>query len=232
MKKIKVGIFDSGSGGLSVVKQLKSDLNKAKYTKLVSINYLGDTKNFPYGTKSQCQLKKIVKNNITYFLNSGCDIVGIACNTASTVLMSDYRRYSSPRIMSILETSIESLSQMHTNNIHVVASYFTVNSGIYPKLIQLKQPNIKVTVSTEQRLITAIEHRQISLIQSEIKRIIQFLPANTDHLVLGCTHFSLIKNLFVKEIKKQERSLAIIDPTLGMAKKLFNFIDNFIKNDS
>lgn len=222
--KYLIGIFDSGIGGVPVYQTLLSKLKRLKLDKSIKLRYLGDTKNFPYGTKTFSDLSKIVAGNIYGLIADGCDIIGIACNTASYVYEEITHHKITPNVLPILEVSAKVVSDTSKGNVYVICSNFSANNKIYSKTIAKYNEKHVVSESGEQTLINAIESKNNRVIDKEVKRIVKGLPKETDTLVLGCTHFSHVAQLFDKECVNQNINVNIIDPTDAMANELLKKI--------
>lgn len=204
-----------------MVHLLKKQIAERKRETVFSIKYLGDTKNFPYGTKTRMQLKSIVKGNITSLFREGCSIVGIACNTASIMYLSDMASYSSPSVQPIITLSANLASRMAKKHVFVVSSNFTAKNHAYRLLISEQRNDVTVTESGEQELIDAIENNRSDEIKTHIYRVLDRLPHDVDTFVLGCTHFSLIHRQFAAYANAMNKKLTIIDPAVTMAESLF-----------
>ena len=222
--KLKVGIFDSGIGGLPVYYALKQKLEMQGIADQVSIKYLGDTKNFPYGTKTREELSGIVSNNIKLLLSEGCSIIGIACNTASIVFNESAIKDVHPYIFPIVNISAQKAANLSSSGVHVISSIFTATSHAYRDLITQVNPTTVVTESGEQHLIQAIEDSDKEIIMREVKRIVNKLPENVDTFVLGCTHFYHINEIISNTLNLYNKQVSIVDPTSEMVETLYQNI--------
>lgn len=212
-----VGFFDSGIGGISVVNELE------KINPNVNIVYLGDNKNFPYGDKTHEELISLVERNIEYLLSKNISVLGIACNTATSVIYED----SSDILRSnLVFNPISSVTKYikesrDINRVLVIGSKYTVTSGIYAKFLR-DEKGLIVLQASEQLLIEHIERSREEDIQREIERIQRYIQENrVDTLVLGCTHYGYIKNIFEKNIP----NVLILDPSEIMARDISKVID-------
>ena len=208
---MKILVYDSGVGGKSVY-QLIETYTEEHHLDDVQLSYFADTKNYPYGTKNKEELKKIVDENVKNFKAQGFEKVVVACNTASSVIEKD------PNIITIIDPTVEAVKKKNPQAVFVIASTFTATTQVYSKALAAAGVIATVVEHPEQRLINAIEANRTENIKSEIARIVREAPE--DHLFLwGCTHFSLVKDIFYQEIALQGKSFVIVDPAEELAKR-------------
>lgn len=195
MNKHPIGIFDSGIGGLTVAKAISKILPNEQ------IIYYGDTAHLPYGDKSPELIHSFVKN-ISQFLLEDCQCksVVIACNTASATsyeFLRDRHKGNYP-IINVIDPIIEAIvKDSSIKKVGLIATTTTVESGVYQEKMKRRNPNIEMKVLATPLLAPMIEegfsHDKISktvienyLNHPELKDI--------DSLILGCTHYVLIKD--------------------------------------
>lgn len=214
----KIGILDSGVGGLSVLKEIYSK-NLAD-----EVYFLGDTKYFPYGIKPVEFIQNRVSRIVDFFKDFGIDEVIIACNTASAVAY-EYLidKHRDIKIHSIILSAIEGVKSFDWKRIGVLATRRTLESNIYPRLIhEKKSQDIEVFVKScsEGVLLDTIEKGIIhgEVIVKELKRCIDPLVDNKiEGLILGCTHLPFVKHV----IKELYPSIPIIDPSQEIIKNIY-----------
>ena len=127
----KIGVYDSGIGGVSVLKELIKDIPNASYF------YLSDSKNNPYGDKTKEEVKEIVFNNIEFLINNNCNPIVIACNTATAVAIDDLRnKYKSITFIGI-EPAIKMVHDENINNdkVLLIATKLTTETDRIKELI-------------------------------------------------------------------------------------------------
>lgn len=231
-RKLIVGVYDSGIGGVPVYNKLNYQLQTSNFKGQVATRYLGDTKNFPYGTKTTHQLEKIISTNLVELSEMGCSIIGIACNTASYVYNSLTKYNVNPNILPILDSAVEEVLKVNKGNVHVISSNYTAKVHAYKNAVTKADKNIKVTESGEQLLIRVIEQNDRREINRELERIISKLPKETDTLVLGCTHFSHIKDTIGDKIEQQSLDLNIVEPTELMVDEIMKRVNKILINTS
>ena len=179
---MKVGLFDSGIGGLTVLKTLIKKYPNNEYI------YYGDTLNVPYGNKSREELLILSKNNMEFLINKGAELIIIACGTVSSNCL-DYLKasYNIP-IISIVSPTIEYLNNSNYNTIGVIATNATINSHIFKN--NLLNKNV-IEIATPE-LVPIIENNKFDELDMVLHKYLDGI--NIDVLVLGCTHYPLVKD--------------------------------------
>lgn len=206
-----IGIFDSGVGGLTVAKEIKRMLPHEDFI------YFGDTKNLPYGEKSQEAIIGYATKITQFLLDKNCKAIVIACNSATANALKDVLQLVNNRVpvIDVINPVAEKVSYEIHNNVGVIATKATVNSGLYKKSIRKHNKFIKVDELATPLLVPAIEegfknhpitHAIIYnyLSNSKLK--------NIETLILGCTHYPLL----IGEIKQYygNRVRVIDSPTI------------------
>lgn len=204
----KLGIFDSGVGGLTVLKSL------IETKKVSEVIYFADTRYFPYGIKSVDFIQRRVEEIINFFIKEEVREVIIACNTASSTAYDYLKTKFSLPIYSIVNSAICGLSKFNGRKIGVLATKRTLESGIYPMMIKKINPQIEIFVEScsEGPLLETIEEGIIEgeIIEEELhKCMIPLLEKNIEGLILGCTHLPFISPV----IKRNYPNLIVIDPS-------------------
>lgn len=196
MNKNPIGIFDSGIGGISLVYEIKKSLPNE------SIIYLADKANFPYGEKTPAQIKKIVEKNAKWLLKQNVKIVVVACNTA-TVNAISFLRNKFPSISFVgMEPAIKPAGRISKKGVIILSSPKATKSKQLHNLISKHAKDIKVFNIGCLKLVQAVEEHWSS---DKIKKILkssipQKILGQADTLILGCTHFPLIKNQVQKYV--------------------------------
>ena len=126
---LTIGVFDSGLGGLTVLKQLQNDFPLFKYI------YCGDTAHLPYGTKSKESIETYSKNMVNFLIDRGADIIVVACHSASSVAIDFLHSKFTIPIIEVITPSIHSaIEETKTNEICVIGTHTTINSVSYTHL--------------------------------------------------------------------------------------------------
>lgn len=195
-----IGVFDSGYGGLTVLKQLVKHLPQNDFL------YLGDNARTPYGTRSFRVVYEYTLQAVNYLFGQNCPLVIIACNTASAKALRNIQQLDLPhiapdrRVLGVIRPSVEKVSEITRNgHVGVLGTPGTVNSESYPiELEKWSGGKVKSTVQEACPLwVPLVENNEIDSEGAEyfVKKNIQNLlqkDENLDTLILGCTHYPLL----------------------------------------
>jgi len=202
-----IGIFDSGVGGLTVVKEIKKILPD------VPIVYFGDTARLPYGNKSPETIQKYSSEIVEFLKNKGCRTIVIACNSASA-LAADYVREKFPdlKIYDVVSSGAEAVAETtRSKKVGVIGTTATINSGVYKKKIFEINPEIKVFTKACPLFVPLVEENWIR--RPETKKIARtYLRSlklkKIDTLLLGCTHYPLLENIISGVMGRRAKVIA------------------------
>ncbi len=217
---MKICIYDSGIGGRSVYRLLEQYIEEHELSAQFQLHYFGDEENFPYGTKTEDELRQIIFKNIKRFQDEGFDCIAVACNTASAVVERHWEELNGPEsIRTIVRPTVDIVNRNPEQypSLYVIASEFTANNHIYQRAINRVQPGIKIVEVAAQQLINHIEVGDVKQYTLEVENSIKSVQDNAT-LLLGCTHFSYIDALFYDLMQKHQKQFQIIDPAKEMAK--------------
>ena len=212
---MKIGLFDSGIGGTTILDAIKSILPNEEY------KYIADSKNCPYGEKSDAELQAIVTKNVETLKNWGATIIVIACNTATTRCIS-YLRDKYPEIHFIgTEPAVKLATDTGVQNILIMATPGTIDSERLQTLLKENQkPNQTINLLACPGLADLIEQNykpgNLKPILDYLTRLFQQINTPPDAIILGCTHYSLIK----PQIKSFFKTAKLIDGNTGVAKRV------------
>lgn len=210
-----IGVFDSGLGGLNVLKELMKVFPNEKFI------YLGDTKRFPYGQKSREAIIDISKQNVEFLISKGVKLVIIACGTATSQALDIIKELYDVPIIGIIEPTVLNLKNRIKNdekNIGVIATKGTIRSGAWEKKILEYIPDCHIINEPAPLLATMAEEGWINnkVAEYTIKEYMKLFE-NVDKLILGCTHYPLFRNLMQKELPD---GVEIIDVGIELANYL------------
>lgn len=194
---MKIGLFDSGIGGLTVLKALKE---KYPYNEYI---YYGDTLNVPYGNKTKDELLKLAKRNIAFLKKFNIDKIIIACGTVSSNCLNYLKENYNIKIQDIITPTIEYLNNSHYQNIGVIATSATINSHVFKNNI-----NKNVYEIETPKLVPLIESNNMENIKKVLSEYLDKYIDKIDALVLGCTHYPIIKKYIASVLPK---NIDIID---------------------
>jgi len=211
---MKIGVFDSGIGGTTVLAEIKKLLPNEEY------RYIADSKNCPYGEKSDEELKIIVMKNVNKLKKWGAKIIVIACNTATTRCIS-FLRQKYPELKFIgTEPAIKLAANTDAKNILVLATPGTIASERTKFLLKENQkPGQNITLLACPGLADTIEEYYQSdhtPIRAKLTELLANTPKTPEIIVLGCTHYSLIKD----NIQSFFPSAQLIDGNFGVARRV------------
>ncbi len=209
----KIGIFDSGFGGLSILKEIVKKLPEYEYV------YLGDTARAPYGTRDQKTIYEFTCQGIDFLFAQGAELIILACNTASSEALRKIQQEYVPQkypektfghvkkvLGVIIPTAEYAVTVTKNKHIGVLATEATVRSGSFEREIQKLDPSIIVSSLAAPLLVSIIEEGKHSteIAEQAVKKYVSEIFTNTqngkrvDTLILGCTHYELIKSLIEK----------------------------------
>ncbi|MBL7994998.1 glutamate racemase, partial [bacterium] len=212
-----IGIFDSGIGGLTVVKEVMRQLPNER------IVYLGDTARVPYGTKSDRTIKAFTLQSCLFLLEHDVKMIVIACNTASAVAL-DFisNMFKIPVIGVIVPGSSAAVGRSVKKRIGIIGTQTTVNSEAYPKTIKNMNTEAEVFSHACSLFVPLAEegwldHDVTMQISGEYLR--RFEGTEIDTLVLGCTHYPLLSATIQKSIDRiMGAPVSLIDSGVETAK--------------
>jgi len=192
LDKRPIGVFDSGVGGLTVVKEL------IKIMPNEDIIYFGDTGRVPYGTRGRDTIIKYAQQDVSFLLKHNVKMIIAACGTASAVLPDEYTKKLPIPYTGIIQSATQAACGItKTNKIGVIATNATINSGAYGKLIRSINENIQVFGNACPLFVPLAENGFIER-ENEITRLAakmylqDFAGTGIDTLILGCTHYPLL----------------------------------------
>lgn len=221
-----IGMFDSGVGGLTVLKEVKRLLPNEE------IIYLGDTKRFPYGSKSKESIIEISRNCVNYLVSKDVKLIIIACGTATSQSIDVLKKELDIPIIGIIEPTIEYLKESVTEKekIGVIATQGTIRSKAWEKNILKSIKNSEVISQETPLLATMAEQGWTNnkVAKYTIKEYMkQFKKVN--RLILGCTHYPMFEELIRKELKRKVDIINTGEKVAIYVKKYLQ--DNDLQND-
>ncbi len=221
---MKIGFYDSGLGGIKTLKDI-IDMGLKE-----EIYYLADEKNKPYGTKSVEQVQQIAMENVKKLIGLGCEIIVVACNTATSVAIQKLRdEFKNTEIIGT-EPAVKLAIKEHLNKrVLILATTITVNGEKLHKLILSLEASEKIDLLPADNLVTLIEDINFSNNQEKINKYLKEIlkPYNLgdfSHIILGCTHFPLVKTNIEQILKEQNLDIKVIDGNEGIGRNLLKKI--------
>jgi glutamate racemase len=198
-----IGIFDSGYGGVTVLKPIREFLPQYEYI------YLGDNARAPYGNHEEQRIQEFIEEATEYLFKKGASVVVLACNTASGIALRHVQeknkkmlKSENKRILGVLIPIAEFVAKKTKGKrVGIIGTKATIKSGVYEKEIKKINPDIQVFSQACPLLVPLIEenyHKKPEARSILKKYLMPLKNANIDTLVLGCTHYSFME----KEIKR------------------------------
>lgn len=221
-----IGIFDSGFGGLTVLNELLKQLPEYNYI------YLGDNARAPYGDKSQGVIYQYTKEAIDFLFAQGCELVIVACNTASAKALRRIQReylpgkYPNKKVLGVLipaaEAVVEYFKQRKKNNkiVGIIATRSTIESATYTAEIHKLDKEVEIIAKATPLLVPLIEEGWANRI--ETKKILRkylnpLKQKKIEALILGCTHYPILNPIIQSLLGK---NIKIINTPQAVAEKL------------
>ena len=219
-KKLPIGVFDSGVGGLTVLEDLIKELPNEDFI------FVGDQGHCPYGTKTDEQIKKCITNIEHYLEKKHVKAIVIACNTAS-LFADDLRKITNIPILGVIDPTCEyAIKQTKNGNIAVLATNATIAHNTYQDRIKKAGFNpIGVPASEFVDFIEHYDHddpKGLELVESKLSVL---KDKNIDTLIHGCTHFSIIEDLMRKVLGDKIKYVACGYPTSLKLKEILESND-------
>lgn len=238
---MKIGVFDSGLGGLLIARSLVRKLPEYDYL------YLGDTQRVPYGNRSQEAVRRFLEEAVDHLFKKNCALIVVACNTASAealrMVQQHYlpKHYPDRRVLGvIIPTAEEALakdgnsrangraSHRAIKRIGVLATAGTVASKTYEREIKKLSRSVKVFQSAAPLLVPLIENEMRRFASPFVREYVAPLKrARVDAVILGCTHYPALKAMI-----KKEAGVPVISQDDIIPKKLRNYLDRHPEMDA
>ncbi|MBN1383765.1 MAG: glutamate racemase [Elusimicrobia bacterium] len=221
MQNSPIGIFDSGVGGLTVVKELLKILPNE------NIVYFGDTARVPYGTKSKDAVIKFSSEIIDFLTKKNVKLILVACNTASALALNTIRRKVGVPVVGVIEPgAVSAVSTTRNKKIGIIGTEATIKSKAYEKTIRKIAGSCKIVNRACPLFVPIAEEgwvdRKVSeIIAGEYLKLIK--KAHADTVVLGCTHYPLLKNVIGRVLGK---NIKLVDSAAEVARKVKNILQN------
>jgi glutamate racemase len=210
-----IGVFDSGIGGLTVLKELLDHLPAESFV------YFGDTARVPYGTKSGDTVRRFSRENVTFLLERGVKSIVVACNTASAEALPMLQREFAVPIVGVIEPGVRAAAEASQNSrIGVIGTAATIRSGAYQAGIAQLRGEADVTAAPCPLFVPLaeegwVDHPVTELVAREY--LAEFRARDIDTLVLGCTHYPLLKPVIGRVMGP---SVGLVDSAVETAREM------------
>ena len=219
---MSIGIFDSGLGGVTALNVIKEDYKNK------DIVFYGDTCHLPYGDKSKEQIIGYSREIVEYLINKGVEVIVIACNSATSNALDILKEEYNIPIIGVIDPAIKKLLKIGSKKVGIIATETTIKSNKYHDNIKKVNKDIDVYSIACPEFVPVIESGKKD--GEEIERLIDLyisqISDKIDTLILGCTHYTIIKDVIAKKYPK----LNIIDPSIEVSRELKDYLIN--KNEN
>ena len=209
-----IGVFDSGYGGLTILRKLRNKLPEYDYL------YLGDNARAPYGSRSFDMVYKYTRQAVIALFQRGCQIIILACNTASAKALRTIQQNDLPlldpkrRVLGVIRPTVENVGNVtKTRHIGVLATKGTILSHSYDLEIKKLNPDIVVTSEVCPLWATLVENFELEspgtdyFVQKDLEHLLK-QDSKIDTLILGCTHYPLLLNTIKKFVPQNIQIMA------------------------
>lgn len=210
-----IGVFDSGIGGLTVVKNIIDMLPNE------NVIYFGDIARIPYGTKSRATIQKFAAQTANFLIKQDVKAIIIACNTISAIAKDIVKGIAKEiPVIDVISAGVNTIGEL--KSIGVIATPATINSNAYLKQIHDKNPKVDVYSKACGLFVSMIEE---GFVEGEIVELVAkkyldyFIDKNIDGLILGCTHYPIIKDSIAKIL-----DVKLIDPSQQVTQMLYKLL--------
>jgi len=230
-----IGFFDSGLGGLTILKEAAKVLPQYSYV------YLADNARTPYGSRNQETIYQFTLEGVKKLFEKGAELIILACNTSSSSALRKIqqeflpRNFPSKRVLGIIIPTAEEIDKLsHSKEIGIMATEATVNSLAYPKEINKIYPDIKVYQQACPLLVPIIEAGEIGwpgldlAIEKYLNELFQ-KSDKIDTIILGCTHYAIVEEKIKKHLPE---GVKIVSQGSIIAEKLKNYLIRHPEIDS
>ena len=211
MNRVCLGLFDSGLGGLTV---LRSILRRHGSVPIV---YLGDTARVPYGSRSPAEIRSIAAEVVAWLRCQQVSTVVMACNTTNALARDVAEGQAGVPVVGLIGAAA---AMVRESRVGVLATPATVASGAYRASIEALKPGTLVVQQACPRFVPLIEHGDLSsdeLRREAMQYLAPLLEASVEAVILGCTHYPLLEPLLRSLLPPDVR---LIDPSVGVARQL------------
>ena len=213
MDKRPIGVFDSGLGGLTVVKALKNNLPNE------SVLYFGDIARLPYGVKSRELIIEYSVQITEFLIQKGAKMIIVACNTATAMALEELRlRFKETKIIGVIEPgSQQAYLDSSTKRIGVIGTDATINSRAYESSLLNIDNKIHVISKACPLFVPFVEEGMItgSAINYIVEHYLSSFQNDIDTMILGCTHYPLLKDA----ITRYTKNIKLVDSASATAKE-------------
>lgn len=224
---MKIGVFDSGLGGLVITKALIEAMPEYDYV------YYGDTAHLPYGEKTSGQILSYTIDAVKFLISRNCGLIVIACNTATSIALRYLQQRFIPayapdvKILGVVIPTVEEALSGPAQKIGVLATNATVRSHIYREELLKIKPDLEIKELASPELVPAIEGNDFTAAEKLSQQYAENFNG-FDSLILGCTHYPLLKNYFRATLPPTTK---VVSQDELMGEKLKDYLERHFEID-
>ena len=215
-----IGVFDSGVGGLTVVREIMRNLPEER------IVYFGDTARVPYGSKSQATVLRYSRQIVRFLRTQNVKAIVVACNTASALALDTIENEIDLPILGVVKPGASmAVTATRNKRIGVIATESTIHSHLYRKLIQAEDPEITVFGKACPLFVPLVEEgwtRDPITVEVAKRYLAELLEKDIDTLIMGCTHYPLLRSLLRGILGDQ---VTLVNPAYETAQALKRMLE-------
>ena len=219
-KDAPIGVFDSGIGGLTVAREIMRQIPNEK------IIYFGDTARMPYGSKSKETVTRYSRQIVRFLQSKEVKAIVVACNTASAYALETIKKELDIPIIGVVEPGARVACETTVNDrIGVIGTEATVHSGIYTSFIRRQKPDVQVVSKACPLFVPLVEEGWLKdPITMEVARryLEELLQYDIDTLILGCTHYPLLRSTVQKIVGDK---VNLVNPAYETARDLKKLLE-------
>jgi glutamate racemase len=218
---MKIGFFDSGLGGLTILAAVRRDMPRYDYL------FFGDTKNLPYGEKSEEEICALTRAGVLRLFDLDALLVVVACNTASAESLRKLQdsllegRYHDRKLLGVIIPTVETIAAERCRHALLIGTTRTVQSGKYERELEKISSEISLTAAETPTLVPLIESGELERACKEAKKAIDIQGEDIDTIVLGCTHYTVLR----KWLQTEYPELNIISQDKIIPAKLKQYLE-------
>ena len=220
LNEAPIGVFDSGLGGLTVAREIMRNLPQEK------IVYFGDTARVPYGSKSRQTVERYSRQIVRFLKTQEIKAIVIACNTATAFAIDAVREEADLPVIGVIEPGARvACAETGNGRIGVIATRATVGSGAYTEALRSLRPDVRVIEKACPLLVPLVEEGLLhDPVTDEIimRYLDEVLENGVDTLILGCTHYPLLRSAIRKLVGD---SIRLVNPAYETARSLAELLE-------
>lgn len=217
----KIGVFDSGVGGLTVYKELLRLLPQESFV------YLGDTARVPYGIRSAETIRKYSLQNCLFLLEKGAELIVVACNTATASALPFLQSVLKIPVLGVIEPGVATaLKVTRSGRIGIIATEATIRSQVYERSLKAKRTDIVCHARAAPLFVPLVEEtlfKETILTPVFEHYLAEFIKTNVDTLILGCTHYPILKSHIDAYFGGK---IQLVDSALAMAENVKSYLES------